>query len=369
MGQVCGRVDSSSKVHSLENKSNKNAQAASPAGENASEKDSNDYSQNNLTTLRICLLGNSESGKTTVLEQIRKISKMPPPSMELELRKAFIYDNVVNSMRKILQYMDKMDAKVADEKNNEHVELLMAHERTHGNPLTEKEIAALQALWKDKTVVEFYRRRGEYSLNDSTKYFMDSLPRIQKETFQPTHDDLVMAYIPTVGVQNSILSTKDHTFQLFEIGGSKINDRRYEGVYEGLDAIIFTLAISCYDQKFREDNDETEFEYSLKLLEKVCVEKRFAQTPVYVFLNETDVFKEKIKRAPLKNFLSDYKGNSEKDALHFMREYCKTSCSECASRIDRAAPIEFRFTTAIDTSLMSKLLAEVLGKVADTRKD
>ncbi|KAI1728067.1 g-protein alpha subunit domain-containing protein [Ditylenchus destructor] len=359
MGQVCGRVDNSSKVHSLENKRDKNAQAVSPAGENASEKDSNDYNQNNLTTLRICLLGNSESGKTTVLEQIRKISKMPPPSMELELRKAFIYDNVVNSMRKILQYMEKMDAKVSDEKNNEHVELLMAHERTHGNPLSEKEIAALQALWKDKTVVEFYRRRGEYSLNDSTKYFMDSLPRIQKDSFQPTHDDLVMAYIPTVGVQN----------RLFEIGGSKINDRRYEGVYEGLDAIIFTLAISSYDQKFREDNDETEFEYSLKLLEKVCVEKRFNQTPVYVFLNETDVFKEKIKRAPLKNFFSDYKGNSEKDALHFIRDFCKTHCNECASRIDRTAPIEFRFTTAIDTSLMSKLLAEVLGKVADIRKD
>uniref|UniRef100_A0A915CMZ0 Uncharacterized protein n=1 Tax=Ditylenchus dipsaci TaxID=166011 RepID=A0A915CMZ0_9BILA len=326
-----------------DNKVEKPADSPSPHLIQNNEPDLIHISQ---ATLRICLLGNCESGKTTVLEQIRKIFKIAPPNSELLLRRAFIYNNAFNSIRKILEFMQKMKLELEKSENLPHLMLLMADERTHGRQFTDAEFTALNELWKDKTIRQLYNRRGEYCLNDSTKYFMDSLPRIHAENFEPTHDDLVMAYIPTVGVQNVIFTSKDKSFQVFDIGGAKVSDRRWATVYEGLDAIIFTLAISVYDQKQDEEDEssETEFHHSLKLLEYV--------------------FKEKLSRVPLKNFFPDYKGNSEKEAQKFIKELVHSRCQKRSTESERKANIEFYFTCCIDTKQTSKQLAEVLEKIA-----
>ena len=47
---------------------------------------------------------------------------------------------------------------------------------------------------------------------------------------------------------------------------------------------------------------------SLNLLEHICEEPKFESTPIFVFLNEIDVLKEKLERFPLKDFLPDYNG-------------------------------------------------------------
>lgn len=44
--------------------------------------------------------------------------------------------------------------------------------------------------------------------------FFDSLDRIYNESYHPTHEDIIMAYIPTVGVQNVIFTISHYCFQL-----------------------------------------------------------------------------------------------------------------------------------------------------------
>lgn len=60
---------------------------------------------------------------------------------------------------------------------------------------------------------------------------------------------------------------------------------------------------------------------SLNLLEQICAEPKFESTPIFVFLNEIDVLKEKLERFPLQNFLHDYTGivfiNSTFVIFHF----------------------------------------------------
>uniref|UniRef100_A0A914QNW7 Uncharacterized protein n=1 Tax=Panagrolaimus davidi TaxID=227884 RepID=A0A914QNW7_9BILA len=52
--------------------------------------------------LRLLLLGASESGKTTLLEQIRMLHKQNFTEYELMHRRAFIYNNIMNSMKAII---------------------------------------------------------------------------------------------------------------------------------------------------------------------------------------------------------------------------------------------------------------------------
>lgn len=160
--------------------------------------------------IRLCLLGNCESGKTTVFEQIRRLSRIPVPSTELHLRRAFLYDLVVNSMLKILDYALKKhggrieNVPFTESSTRRAAEFLLAQggDRTSGEPLSRDEYNAMSELWDDDLVKMLYGRRYEFGLSDSLEYFFDSLPRIYEEDFEPVHEDLVMAYIPTVGVQD-----------------------------------------------------------------------------------------------------------------------------------------------------------------------
>ena len=45
-------------------------------------------------------------------------------------------------------------------------------------------------------------------------------------------------------------------YRLFDIGGQKVDRRKWATMYDGLDAIFFCSAISEYDQKFEDDDDQ-----------------------------------------------------------------------------------------------------------------
>ncbi|KAK6022375.1 g-protein alpha subunit, partial [Ostertagia ostertagi] len=97
------------------------------------------------------------------------------------------------------------------------------------------------------------KRRSEINLNDSSKYFLENLASINTLDFTPTPRDLIMSYVPTVGVQNVIFSVDNHVFQLFDIGGQRIDRRKWATMYDGISAIFFCIAISEYDQMMDED--------------------------------------------------------------------------------------------------------------------
>ncbi|TMS39721.1 hypothetical protein L596_006204 [Steinernema carpocapsae] len=76
--------------------------------EKVSKEEDNDYQDENYT-VRLLLLGAAESGKTTLLEQIRMLYNQEFSEMELFHRKAFIYANIVQSLKIITRFMEKQD--------------------------------------------------------------------------------------------------------------------------------------------------------------------------------------------------------------------------------------------------------------------
>ena len=71
-------------------------------GKNSMADDDNDGG-----ILRLLLLGAAESGKTTLLEQIRMVHKQNFAEYELIHRRAFIYNNIMNSMKAIISNAHK----------------------------------------------------------------------------------------------------------------------------------------------------------------------------------------------------------------------------------------------------------------------
>ena len=60
---------------------------------------------------------------------------------------------------------------------------------------------------------------------------------------------------------------------------------------------------------------------SLNLFNQIVNSKWFSQSSTILFLNKTDIFEEKIKHTPLKEFVPDYEGPNEfEPAAGFIRD-------------------------------------------------
>ncbi|KAH7723272.1 Protein GPA-13 a [Aphelenchoides avenae] len=362
MGSLCSRASDKVKPDTANVEANGDGEAKKPPLEEAPNQESLDLGDAERN-FRLLMLGIYESGKTTVLEQIRKLAKQDPSESELLHRKSFIYDMLFTSMKSIIEYMQETGGEFAEAKNQENVDIILA-ERPSGRALTEQEYNAFKSLWSDKTVREYYARRTEFRLNDSTKYFFDSLDRVYDEGFKPVVDDLVMAYVPTIGVQNVIFTSNKRTFQLFDVGGQIVDRKKWATIYDGLDAIFFCIAISEYDQLVEgSETGLTRLEHSFNLLEEVSNEAKFASLPIFVFLNETDIFREKLERFPLEKTYPKYDGESEDDAMEFIKELTTERCKGHDSKL-----VHIHFTCAINSKDMAKLLNSVFKIIAKDSK-
>ncbi|WKY10654.1 hypothetical protein Q1695_002764 [Nippostrongylus brasiliensis] len=146
--------------------------------------------------------------------------------------------------------------------------------------------------------------------------------------------------------------------RLFDIGGQKIDRRKWATMYDGIDAIFFCIAISEYNQTMEEDPETNRLHDSLSLLKKISNEPKFQKTPMFVFLNEVDVFREKLPLMPLQDHLPEYTGSSVDDALDYVEGLARKSLD---GRDDSL--ISICRCCMINTDEMNKILENAFKKI------
>lgn len=114
--------------------------------------------------------GAGESGKSTILKQMKLINEGSYSRDERESFKEIIYSNTVQSMRVILEAMESLELPLDDQRTEYHVQtIFMQPAQIEGDSLPPEVGNAIDALWKDAGVQECFKRSREYQLNDSAK--------------------------------------------------------------------------------------------------------------------------------------------------------------------------------------------------------
>lgn len=118
----------------------------------------------------IVLAGAGESGKSTILKQMKLIHDNGYSREERESFKEIIYSNTVQSMRVILEAMESLELPLDDARAEFHVQtIFMQPPQIEGDVLAPEVGTAVEALWKDAGVQECFNRSREYQLNDSAR--------------------------------------------------------------------------------------------------------------------------------------------------------------------------------------------------------
>lgn len=113
-------------------------------------------------------LGAGESGKSTILKQMKLIHDSGYSIEEREAFKEIIFSNTVQSMRVILEAMTTMHIPLGRDSNSVHQQLVMELPSQIEAEVFPAEVAiAVKALWADEGVRSCFERSREFQLNDS----------------------------------------------------------------------------------------------------------------------------------------------------------------------------------------------------------
>lgn len=97
--------------------------------------------------------------------------------------------------------------------------------------------------------------------------------------------------------------------------------------FDSVTVVLFCAALSEYDQMLREDPTTNRMKESLVLFDEIVNSPWFRNTPIVLFLNKMDLFKEKIQRVPITVCFANYTGpNTEKES-QVRSELCLFCCA------------------------------------------
>lgn len=260
-------------------------------------------------TVKLLLLGAGESGKSTLVKQMKIIHGSTYNQTELMSYKPTICDNLVHSMRAVLEAMGALQINLGSQDNRKHVKAVLSYiEVGATGGLTPDLAEAIKALWSDSGVQECFRRSNEYQLNDSASYFFSEIERISMPNYCPTEQDVLRARVRTTGIIETSFTYKDLVYRMFDVGGQRSERRKWISCFQECDAVIFVVALSGYDMKLYEDQETNRIHESLTLFEAISNNKFFIDTDLILFLNKMDLFAQKIPKSALRKYFPDYTG-------------------------------------------------------------
>ncbi|KAG5190743.1 GPA4, alpha subunit of a heterotrimeric G protein [Tribonema minus] len=259
-----------------------------------------------LQNIKILLLGAGESGKSTVLKQVRMIYKGRMSAQDVRQCVEAIRRNAIESMQAVLQAMKVYGIPLEDEAK------AAARTRIIGlsedSALTKDVADDITALWNDGGVKACYEKRDLYWLLDAAAYYFNEVQRISDPKYEPTEEDVIMTRVRTTGIDHTEFIEHPYNWSVVDVGGQRNERRKWIHCFENVKAVVYLVGLSGYNQCLFEDASVNRMQESIKLFRQVVGNPIFKTTPVFVFLNKRDLFEQMIRKTSLRACFPEYSG-------------------------------------------------------------
>lgn len=305
--------------------------------------------------IKMLLLGAGESGKSTVLKQMKLIHHGGYNNQERESYKEIIFSNTLQSMRAILEAMPALDIMLQPQ-NEQRRSIVMSLPGQMENDSLPHDVAdALFSLWQDPGVREAVRRSREFQLNDSATYYFNSLERMSSPTYLPTDQDILRSRVKTTGITETNFRVGELTYKLFDVGGQRSERKKWIHCFENVTALVFLVSLSEYDQMLYEDESVNRMQEALTLFDSICNSRWFVKTSIILFLNKIDLFAEKLPHSPMGDYFPDYQGGDNYDAAcdYLLHRFVSLNQSAASKQIYA------HYTCATDTQQIKFVLSAI----------
>lgn len=317
------------------------------------EQDLSEHAKTERNVIKILLLGTAESGKSTLIKQIKIIYSQGFSKQELLSFKPAVIDNLLSSMKFVLRGMGMLRINLANKRNEVHAQSILSCCQCLGE---DQELLpflahAFCALWSDQGVRSAAARGYEFELNDSALYFFENLSRIISPNYVPSEADVLRVRVRTSGIIETQFHVNDFVFRLYDVGGQRSERRKWLSCFDCIQALLFVVALSGYDSVLTKKPSTNKIKESLELFASICNNEIFKEVSRILFMNKTDIFKEKIliSGRHLRCYLPSYTG-ADND-VEAAASHITTLFLSCNTKAEK--PVYHHFTTATDSASMT----------------
>lgn len=275
------------------------------------KKEGHLYKQYMKKTMRLLLVGAGESGKSTIVKQMKILHKGGYTDEERRTFIHVIHSNIRESIVTLIYALSnlKPPESLADPSLHECVEYIRTKATATHFEFTDEFFDIVQRLWEDEGVQKCFLRANEFQLIDSAQYFLDKIDDIREPNFLPNDQDIVRTRQKTTGVLETHFIVKNINFHMLDVGGQRDERKKWLQCFSDVTALIFVVACSGFDTVLREDSSQNRLQESLDLYDSLWNNRFLQDTSVIIFLNKQDILAIKVAsgRTSLETYFPDYK--------------------------------------------------------------
>jgi len=240
----------------------------------------------------LLLLGPGESGKSTILKQMKILAESGVDGggfteKDRNFYKPVIRSQIIQNSQILVEGATALSIPI-DAKDKEYVQLLLNINESD----FQTQIEYTKYIWNDKGIQEAFSRYRElslhgYNLPDSAKYFFfDRIDRLLDPMTQLADEDVLRCRSKTTALVQHDFSYKQIAFKMLDVGGQKSERKKWLTLMSNLlDAVIFCAPLSEYDVNLREDFNKNRMEDTLTLFHTVCNHK-YLQAVNVIFISK-----------------------------------------------------------------------------------
>ncbi|OCL13637.1 guanine nucleotide binding protein, alpha subunit [Glonium stellatum] len=309
--------------------------------------------------VKILLLGAGESGKSTVMKQMRITHSGGFSKTEREQWRHIIFHNLIDAFRNILAIMRELEIEFEDGTNTSCVEIIETDPKTTAeDEMSAEYLHAFSSLWADRGVQFSILKGNEYALHDNLNYYFSmDINRLFAKDYLPTNQDILVSRLRTTGTTEISFEVGNVTYKMVDVGGQRSERRKWIHVFDNVQVLLFLVAISGFDQGLVEDKGGNQMREALMLFKSIANSSYFRKSALILFLNKIDIFNEKVSlgMGAIQKHFSEYQGgpNDVKAGKEFFAKKFKNLVD------DREKQLYIHYTNATDTDLLEKTMESV----------
>ena len=248
------------------------------------------------------LTGTKNSGKTTILKQLYYLpeTKVAYDNIEIIKRENIIKDIRQNCVDNIITLC---------EINGDQKSIQLLEQLSINNQYNLSQIGAIISnIWNKHQIKTIYKYRFSYGkdgyiFNDNMEIFFDKINEIMNENYNPTEQDIIKSktnYYKIVEMeflynQYHLWEHSNH-FNIIDIPHPI--EKEFIHCFEAPTAVIFMASLTDYCINLHIDRDksfvetENQMLVALDYFDKICNSQWFIHTPIVLFLNKHDLFRD-----------------------------------------------------------------------------
>lgn len=226
---------------------------------------------------------------------------------------------------------------------------------------TKQEIAsAIALLWeRDPSIHQTLARANEFQLEVNAGFYFQNISKFCQDNYKASDQDILLGRIKTTGITETNFDIRGSVCKMIDVGGQRSERKKWIHCFDNVSALLFVAAVSEFDEKLFEDRSMNRMVETLSLFDQTINSRWFAQTPIILFLNKTDILKAKLKKRSFKAYFESFTGDQtdEREVCAYLKKVF-LSINRVPSR-----PIYVHYTCATDSESMKFVISAVTDVV------